>query len=37
MKDIDIVVPFVDNTDSVWREIYKEFCIKFFRIENKYL
>lgn len=28
MKDIDIVVPFVDNTDSVWREIYKEFCIK---------
>ena len=27
-KTIDMVIPYVDNTDLVWQKIYKDFCIR---------
>ncbi len=26
--DIDLVVPFVDNLDPVWQQVFKDYCIK---------
>ena len=26
IKDISVVIPFVDNTDILWRKIYNEYC-----------
>lgn len=28
MRDIDIVIPYVDNTDQVWLKVYNDYCIK---------
>ena len=28
MEKIDIVIPYVDNTDKVWLKIYNDYCIR---------
>ena len=28
MDKVDFVIPFVDNTDIVWKKIYNEYCVK---------
>lgn len=29
MEKIDIVIPYVDNTDKVWLKIYNDYCIRY--------
>ena len=33
-QPIDVVIPFVDNTDEVWQTIYNEYC-KTYKLTNK--
>ena len=28
MEKISIVIPYVDNTDEVWKRIYKNYCVQ---------
>ena len=35
-QSIDMVIPFVDNTDILWRRIYNEYCVRY-KLQSKLL